>query len=110
MDVALIQEDLSETRSLSHAESDPFQASAVSSGLAPDPPAIAAPPQSISPPENPASAQPIKSAHRPPAETPTQAGPEGLRFDFNDGCRLLLPQSTHPWKVRLSDLDTGNVL
>jgi autotransporter strand-loop-strand O-heptosyltransferase len=45
-----------------------------------------------------------------PAEIPTQHGPKGLRFDFNDGCRVLLPESNHPWRVRLSDLDTGNVL
>jgi hypothetical protein len=44
------------------------------------------------------------------AQLPTQQGPRGLRFDFNDGCRVLLPESAHPWRVRLSDLDTGNVL
>src|SRR6185312_2045421 len=44
------------------------------------------------------------------AEIPTQHGPHGLRFDFNDGCRVLLPESDHPWRVRLSDIDTGNVL
>src|SRR5689334_17489980 len=46
----------------------------------------------------------------PMAEVPTQHGPRGLRFDFNDGCRVFLPESDHPWRVRLSDLDTGNVL
>jgi autotransporter strand-loop-strand O-heptosyltransferase len=45
-----------------------------------------------------------------PAEMPTQVGPKGLRFDFNDGCRVSVPESDHPWRVRLSDLDTGNVL
>ena len=45
-----------------------------------------------------------------PAEIPTQQGPKGLRFDFNDGCRVLLPESDHPWRIRLSDLDTGNIL
>lgn len=45
-----------------------------------------------------------------PSELPTQIGPKGLRFDFNDGCRVLLPESEHPWQVRLSDLDTGNIL
>jgi autotransporter strand-loop-strand O-heptosyltransferase len=34
----------------------------------------------------------------------------GLRFDFNDGCRVMLPETGHPWHVRLSDLDTGNLL
>jgi hypothetical protein len=45
-----------------------------------------------------------------PADPPTQHGPNGLRFDFNDGCRVFLPEGEHPWRVRLSDLDTGNVL
>jgi autotransporter strand-loop-strand O-heptosyltransferase len=59
------------------------------------------------------SATPQAPAKRPypaPAETPTQAGPRGMRFDFNDGCRVALPENGHPWRVRLSDLDTGNVL
>jgi autotransporter strand-loop-strand O-heptosyltransferase len=53
---------------------------------------------------------PPKSAYRAPAELPTQQGAKGLRFDFNHGCRVALPQSTHPWRVRLRDLDTGNIL
>ena len=45
-----------------------------------------------------------------PAETPTQHGPDGVRFDFNSGAQLLLPKGGAPWKVRISDLDTGNIL
>ncbi|UFZ05849.1 autotransporter strand-loop-strand O-heptosyltransferase [Bradyrhizobium ontarionense] len=45
-----------------------------------------------------------------PAEIPTQEGPHGLRFDFNDGCRVMLPDNGRAWRVRLSDLETGNVL
>ena len=59
--------------------------------------------------EAPASA-PIKRAYPAPAELPTQEGPKGMRFDFNDGCRVHLPESDHPWRVRLTDLDTGNIL
>lgn len=44
------------------------------------------------------------------AEKPTQKGPRGLRFDFNDGVRVFLPEAEKPWRVRLSDLDTGNIL
>lgn len=33
-----------------------------------------------------------------------------MRFDFNSGCRVLLPESATPWKVRISDIDTGNIL
>jgi autotransporter strand-loop-strand O-heptosyltransferase len=43
-----------------------------------------------------------------PPSVPTQQGPRGIRFDGNDGCRVLLPEGK--WRVRLSDLDTGNVL
>jgi autotransporter strand-loop-strand O-heptosyltransferase len=57
-----------------------------------------------------ASAAQSKSAYPPLAEFPTQEGPRGIRFDFNSGCRLMLPRAAHPWKVKLSDLDTGNVL
>lgn len=51
-----------------------------------------------------------KPAYPAAAPVPTQAGPKGLRFDFNEGCRILLPESDHPWRVRISDLDTGNIL
>ena len=57
-----------------------------------------------------AAAPPAKPAYPAPSETPTQEGPEGVRFDFNSGCRVLFPQSAHPWKVRLTDLDTGNII
>ena len=61
---------------------------------------------------DPASAP--QTAPKPPyptaAEPPTQEGPHGLRFDFNDGCRVVVPERGIPWRVRLSDLDTGNIL
>jgi autotransporter strand-loop-strand O-heptosyltransferase len=57
-----------------------------------------------------AASGPAKRAYPAPAETPTQQGPHGIRFDFNDGCRVVLPEAAHPWKVRLSDIDTGNIL
>jgi autotransporter strand-loop-strand O-heptosyltransferase len=42
---------------------------------------------------------------------PTQSGPHGIRYDFNDGARLLLPDRiVGKWRVRLRDLDTGNTL
>jgi len=63
-----------------------------------------------SPPTQSASAPPVKPDYPPPAEVPTQEGAEGLRFDFNDGCRVLLPEGEHLWKVCLRDLDTGNTL
>ncbi|MDD4914113.1 MAG: autotransporter strand-loop-strand O-heptosyltransferase [Methylococcales bacterium] len=42
------------------------------------------------------------------ADLPTRTGPMGIRYDFNDGCRLALPEGN--WRVRLSDLDTGNIV
>ena len=56
------------------------------------------------------ASEPAKRAYPAPAETPTQVGPNGFRFDFNDGCRVLLPESEAPWRARMSDLDTGNIL
>src|SRR5205807_4349296 len=57
-----------------------------------------------------AASAPVKRAYPAPAEVPTQQGARGLQFDFNDGCRVVLSESEHPWRVRLSDLDTGNIL
>ena len=51
-----------------------------------------------------------KRAYPAPASLPTQEGPNGIRFDFNDGCRVVVPEGEHPFRIRLSDLDTGNVL
>lgn len=48
-----------------------------------------------------------------PAKLPTELGPAGVRFDFNCGARVLIPgvgDQGPPWRVRLDDLDTGNVL
>jgi autotransporter strand-loop-strand O-heptosyltransferase len=57
-----------------------------------------------------AAAETPKRAYPAPAEIPTQQGPEGARFDFNDGCRVVLAESDTPWQVRIRDLDTGNIL
>jgi hypothetical protein len=54
-----------------------------------------------------------KQVYPPPAPVPTQIGPEGIRFDFNFGARVLVPPRPDEgglWRVRLRDLDTGNVL
>ena len=65
------------------------------------------------PPRTGPDGKPIKPAYPPPAARPTQEGPHGIRFDFNQGARVLLPnrpEGETKWKVRLSDLDTGNIL
>ena len=51
-----------------------------------------------------------KRAYPAPAVVPTEQGPLGIQFDFNNGCRIVLPKGECPWRVRLSDLDTGNNL
>jgi len=77
-------------------------------------PAIASSTEEVAaPPEAPASGAetaPAKPAYPPPPAVPTQQGPLGIRFDFNDGARVLLAAGEKPWRVRLSDLDTGNIL
>jgi autotransporter strand-loop-strand O-heptosyltransferase len=59
----------------------------------------------------PAPAEPVeeKRPYPMPAPQPTQAGPHGLKYDFNLGARITLPEGK-PWRVRLRDLDTGNIL
>jgi autotransporter strand-loop-strand O-heptosyltransferase len=56
------------------------------------------------------SAGAAKPAYPPAAAVPTQEAAKGVRFDFNEGCRVLLPEDEHPWRVRIFDLDTGNIL
>ncbi len=56
-----------------------------------------------------ASAQEPKKQNFPPAApVPTQKGPTGIQYDFNDGCRVLVDEGQ--WRIRISDLDTGNIL
>lgn len=54
--------------------------------------------------------QPAKRAFPAPAEQLTQEGPWGLRFDFNDGCRVVVAEGEVQSTIRLKDLDTGNIL
>jgi autotransporter strand-loop-strand O-heptosyltransferase len=56
-----------------------------------------------------ATAPPKKRVYPDPAPVPTQQGPKGIRFDFNDGFRVTVPENGRPWKVRLSDLDNGTI-
>ena len=91
----------------------------LSSGASPLEQTAACAPASSASPDLPASsvqaggapanaATPPKPAFTPPAPPATQTGPHGIRFDFNDGCRVALPEGG--WRVRLRDLDTGNVI
>ncbi|MGZ5009441.1 MAG: autotransporter strand-loop-strand O-heptosyltransferase [Methylobacter sp.] len=62
----------------------------------------AAEPQASEPTEN------QKQHFVPAPEQPTQMEHLGVLFDFNDGCRVVLPEGQ--WRVRISDLDTGNII
>jgi autotransporter strand-loop-strand O-heptosyltransferase len=70
------------------------------------------PPSSTSPAAASTASDPAKKpAYPPPAGLPTQIGPRGIRFDFNHGARVTLPpRAEGKWRVRLRDLDTGNIL
>ncbi len=50
-----------------------------------------------------------KGPYPPAAPMPTQMGPLGIRYDFNLGARVTIPEGK-AWRVRLRDLDTGNIL
>jgi autotransporter strand-loop-strand O-heptosyltransferase len=52
-----------------------------------------------------------KPPYPPPAPLPTQVDASGVRFDFNAGCRVMLPpRAAGSWRVCLRDRDSGNVL
>ena len=54
------------------------------------------------------SGQAQRPAFPGPAPVPTQEGPNGIRYDFNLGARVVVPEGS--WRVQLRDLDTGNIL
>ena len=41
-------------------------------------------------------------------DLPSMSGPAGIRYDFNDGARVLLPEGK--WRVALLDDESGNIL
>jgi len=52
-----------------------------------------------------------KGPYPPPAPVPTQLAAQGIRFDFNFGARVVLPNRVDgKWLVQLRDVDTGNIL
>jgi autotransporter strand-loop-strand O-heptosyltransferase len=76
-----------------------------------DPPESSTPPASAVASAPPPSEPAKKPAYPPPSGTPTQAAAQGIRFDFNHGARVVLPKrEAGRWRVRLRDLDTGNIL
>ena len=91
------------------AESTTAPASTAAPATTATPPA-SAPPDAMPPEATPPETD-RKQPYPPPANLPTQLGPQGIRFDFNHGARVILPnRSAGKWRVRLRDLDTGNIL
>nr|WP_294501622.1 autotransporter strand-loop-strand O-heptosyltransferase [uncultured Rhodopila sp.] len=59
----------------------------------------------------PAESEAAKPPYPAPCGVPTQSAPHGIAFDFNQGARVVLPNRAEgKWRVRLRDLDTGNIL
>src|SRR5260221_3949080 len=115
MNIGLQRSNLAEGKDpgaaeLPGSETHPASAGAalVQSAESPDNPLTAPISASASVPS--ASTPPEKPPYPSPAAVPTQEGPLGIRFDFNSGCRAVFPEADHPWRVRLSDLDTGSIL
>ncbi|WP_084664295.1 autotransporter strand-loop-strand O-heptosyltransferase [Pandoraea faecigallinarum] len=77
----------------------PGQAPAASAPLAPAPGPVLT-----------SAGAPGKAPYPPAPTLPTLSGPQGsgIRFDFNEGCRVMVPKGD--WKVCLSDSHTGNIL
>ncbi len=73
-------------------------------------PRTAAPERVVSPVPSTAARWPDLPYPR-PAALPTQIASHGIRFDFNVGARVVLPnRASGKWRIRLGNLDTGNVL
>ncbi len=72
-------------------------------------------PQEGAPPAdgNPAQKEDEKSPYLAIPPVPVVEGGQGVRFDFNDGARVMVPDiapELGQWHVRLSDYSTGNIL
>lgn len=71
-------------------------------------PVADAPSTPVSPAPSASASAASKPPFPPPAPVPTQEALQGVRFDFNDGCRVVLPEGE--WHVVLRDDETDNIL
>jgi autotransporter strand-loop-strand O-heptosyltransferase len=62
----------------------------------------------VTPSENPNGIQNKDPFFAPPPDIPTQEGPLGIKYDFNDGARVFLPKGE--WHVQIEDDETGNII
>lgn len=77
-------------------------------------PASGLPQEGASPADgNPVQKEDEKSPYLAIPSVPVVEGGQGVRFDFNDGARVMVPDiapELGQWHVRLSDYSTGNIL
>jgi autotransporter strand-loop-strand O-heptosyltransferase len=58
-----------------------------------------------------ASGTAAKSPFPEAASVPTQIGPAGIRYDFNAGCRVFLPErESGSWRLQLTDMVSRNLI
>lgn len=68
------------------------------------------------PPETPGTPSSLRSMPKQPSiygkmpDIPTMDAVEGIRFDFNDGIRILFPHNGKGYRCVFSDIDTGIIL
>lgn len=55
-----------------------------------------------------AAGKPYNPFQVPVPKIPTQEGPMGIKYDFNDGARVLLPKGE--WHVQLEDAESDNII
>ena len=51
-----------------------------------------------------------KNAYIPSAFPPPQEGAKGIRFDYNERGKIVVLEAAASWRIRLSDIETGNIL
>ena len=78
-------------------------------------PAPAAAPQAAPAPAAPTPQQPQQPPPQPSIygempRVPVLDAVDGIKFDFNDGIRIMLPQNGREYRVKFSDIDTGIIL
>ena len=73
------------------------------SGTAAPAAAPAAPAQAQQQPKQP-------SIYGPVPQIPTQDAVQGIKFDFNEGIRILFPRNGKEYHVTFTDIDTGIIL
>lgn len=43
-------------------------------------------------------------------QIPTQEAIDGIRFDFNDGLRVVIPKDAKPYRIQFYDIDSESLI